>query len=69
LGSFGLGTASFGVGGDQDAGMEDLDETLAHDHLDGLSGEGRTDPITKAPQADRTTLIDPAVHPGWARRE
>jgi hypothetical protein len=60
-----VGPATLGVGGDEDAGVEDLDETRAHDDLDGLPGEGRPHPIAKASEGDRATLVDPAVHTGW----
>ena len=40
--------ATLGVGGDEDAGMEDLDEPCSDDDLDGLPGEGRSHPIAEA---------------------
>src|SRR5580658_7177360 len=45
--SVGVGSAALGVGGHENTGVEDLDETGSHDHLDGLAGEGGSHPIAE----------------------
>ena len=68
LGGLGAGRgpvpAALGVGGDEDAGVEDLDEPSLDDDLDRFAGEGRTHPIAEAVEPDRAALVDPPTHPG-----
>lgn len=56
------GAETLRVGGHDDTGMEDLDQAVVADDLDGFAGEGGPDPIGEAGQADLAALIDPAAH-------
>lgn len=43
---------ALGVGGDQDPGVQDLDQPAGHDDLDRLTGERRSDAATEPGQGE-----------------
>ena len=51
------------MGGHDDTGVEDLDESAMADDLDALTGEGGPDPIGEPGEADGASLVDPTGHP------